>query len=142
MMPPFQQPSLQQPPFQQPSFQQPPLAMPRGMPRGAPALPNRGRPRAVGRAPVSGPPASQEPIVDFGRVKSLQPNEQKNYIGECIYTKLLDKYEENTGKITGMLLELPQQQLMAALQNEEALSARAEDAYNVLLMHLKQMENK
>lgn len=102
---------------------------------------SRGRPRGPMRGRGAGPRGS-ESIVSFEKLNEMfLPNDKKNYIGESIYSKLQDRYGDNTGKITGMLLELSENDLMNALKSYEALSRKAEEAHDVLLKHLAQQTN-
>jgi len=80
------------------------------------------------------PMLAQEPT-------SLTPEERKNMIGETIYPlieahlKTVNK-EDQTGKITGMLLEsLDQTELMQVMESQEELAKRVTEALDVLSAH-------
>ena len=57
---------------------------------------------------------------------------QKQMIGERIHRKLTDYDSEKAAKITGMMLEMDNNDLLELLGNQEALSAKAAEADNVL----------
>lgn len=59
-------------------------------------------------------------------------DEDVETLGEQLYTLIYPKHEENAGKLTGMLLELPGPVLRQMLQDEATLSAAVEKALRAL----------
>lgn len=129
-------------------------------PRGAPQQrisgvvpgqprPGQGRPQ-VGKAPMvyaqQGYPTQQRASQQQGIVVGGQdpltshmlaqatPQEQKQMLGERIYT-LIDKMyagRNDAGKITGMMLEMDNSELIMMLQDDELFRTKVQEAANVL----------
>eukprot|EP00730_Choanoeca_flexa_P014396 TRINITY_DN6280_c0_g1_i1.p1 TRINITY_DN6280_c0_g1~~TRINITY_DN6280_c0_g1_i1.p1 ORF type:complete len:608 (+),score=219.06 TRINITY_DN6280_c0_g1_i1:73-1824(+) len=118
MMPPPGRAMLSQP--QQPQQQ----------PRGPP-------PQATAAAPPSagGPPVPQanvpRPGLDEAQLKGLAPEQQKQMAGNFIYQAILPQYKEDAGKITGMLLEKPIEELVTSI-NTNQLQILVQQAHQVL----------
>ncbi|ERE71628.1 polyadenylate-binding protein 1 [Cricetulus griseus] len=67
-------------------------------------------------------------------------HEQKQMIGERLYSLIQDTCAPLTGKITGMLLEMDNLELLLLLESPESLHAKAEEAVAVLRAH-QEMES-
>eukprot|EP00072_Mus_musculus_P032907 XP_006499888.1 PREDICTED: polyadenylate-binding protein 1-like isoform X1 [Mus musculus] len=67
-------------------------------------------------------------------------HEQKQMIGERLYSLIHDACAPLTGKITGMLLELDNLELLLLLESPESLHAKIEEAVAVLQVH-REMES-
>jgi len=65
---------------------------------------------------------------------SAQPNQQKELIGERLYPLIerMCKQPTDAGKITGMILDMENTELLMMLENEEALGARVKEAEHVM----------
>jgi len=66
------------------------------------------------------------------------PQEQKQMLGERLYPLINALHPNLASKITGMLLEIDNSELLNMLDNEKALSAKVEEAVSVLNVHMKQ----
>ena len=66
---------------------------------------------------------------------SVLPEEQKQIIGERLYPLIHATHPDQAAKITGMLLELDNAELLDMLESPEALAAKTREAVSVLRMH-------
>ena len=65
-----------------------------------------------------------------------QPSEQKQMLGERIYPLVSEHIgAEQAGKITGMLLEIENSELLLMIENKEMLQSRIKEACDVLATH-------
>lgn len=92
--------------------------------QGGPAAPN---PQAIN---VPG----QEPLTT-GMLAAAQPQEQKQMLGERLYPLIHGMHPEWAGKITGMLLEIDNAELLHMLDSRESLKAKVDEAVVVLQAH-------
>ncbi|KAI8447453.1 hypothetical protein BY996DRAFT_7701362 [Phakopsora pachyrhizi] len=60
------------------------------------------------------------------------PAEQKQMLGEALYPQIAEKQPEKAGKITGMILEIDNAELLHLLENSIALDAKVQEAVQVL----------
>jgi len=58
--------------------------------------------------------------------------EQKQMLGEVIYMRIAGTQPELAGKITGMLLEMDNSELLHLLESPDALNAKVNEALSVL----------
>ena len=89
-------------------------------------------------APTGGNP-QQEPLT-AQLLASASPDQQKNMIGERLYPLIHAVQPELAGKITGMLLEMDNGELLHLLEAPDALSSKIQEAINVLEAHTAQTE--
>lgn len=93
--------------------------------------------RNVANKPVVG---SDLPALDHTLLASVDPQMQKNMIGERLYPLIQGLgHVELAGKITGMLLEMDNAELLHLLESPEALTAKIEEALAVLQQHLQSL---
>jgi len=120
----------------------PPGGIPSGRapPAGAPAA---GRPGAGYKGPAAagrptGQPGGSIPGAPEGitltpaALANASPMEQKQMLGEVLFLKIAPTQPELAGKITGMLLEIDNSELLLLIENEEALNNKVNEAIVVL----------
>lgn len=76
----------------------------------------------------------QEPLT-ASMLAAAQPQEQKQMLGERLFPLIQSMYPSLTGKITGMLLEIDNSELLHMLEHAESLKAKVEEAVAVLQAH-------
>ena len=78
--------------------------------------------------------SGQEPLTTV-MLASAQPQEQKRMLGERLYPLIFSMHPKQAGKITGMLLEIDNVELLHLLDSPESLKAKVEEAVFVLQEH-------
>jgi polyadenylate-binding protein len=63
------------------------------------------------------------------------PQEQKQMLGERLFPMIQRMYPDSAGKITGMLLEIDNSELLHMLEHNESLKAKVDEAVAVLQAH-------
>lgn len=119
--------------------------------RGAPAnykyTPNmRNAPQQI---PVQVQPvAPQQAVVVKGQepltasmLAAAQPSEQKQMLGERLFPLIEQMYPALAGKITGMLLEIDNSELLHMLEDNVSLKSKVEEAVAVLHVHQQKQTN-
>jgi polyadenylate-binding protein len=76
--------------------------------------------------------ASQDSSFDLSFFSSLPPDQQKNFLGETLYPRIQKINPESAGKITGMLLEMENTELLELVEDNNALKAKVEEALEAL----------
>jgi len=105
--------------------------------------PQGNRPAASGGAPARGPsnrqstagniPGAPEGItLTPAALANASPMEQKQMLGEVLFLKIAPAHAELAGKITGMLLEIDNSELLHLIENHEALNGKVNEAIAVL----------
>lgn len=87
--------------------------------------------------PEHQPPQGQEPL-SAATLAGAQPQEQKQMLGERLYPHIQAMYPDMAGKITGMLLEIENTELLAMLDfasNPNLLKEKVSEAVTVLTQH-------
>jgi len=107
--------------------QQPPAAYPKGTPA---ASTPRGLPGSASNAALA--PASENPTFTTEQLTNATPMEQKQLLGEAIYLKIVPDQPELAGKITGMLLEMDNLELLHLLDDPDSMNGKVSEALTVL----------
>merc|ERR1719422_2339816 len=142
----------------------PPQGMPQGMPQVQPNASVGGAPNLranykytagvrnvagsvvpVAPQPVMQPQAPQAAVFIQGQepltasmLAAAPPNEQKQMLGERLFPLIQSMHPELAGKITGMLLEIDNSELVHMLEHQESLKGKVEEAVAVLQAHKTQ----
>ncbi|KAI0065388.1 polyadenylate binding protein [Artomyces pyxidatus] len=117
--------------------QQGALPPPRG-PAGAPPAGRPQQPLKSNPPARNGPSGPQPPLatgpspLDTNVLSSASPMEQKQMLGEVIYMKIVPAHPELAGKITGMLLEMDNAELLHLLEAPDAMASKVNEALAVL----------
>ncbi|KAI1615086.1 nucleolin [Exophiala viscosa] len=99
--------------------------------QGAGRIPPQGRGQAPPNREEVGTPST------IGNLASLPPNQQKQMLGEAIYPKIQQLQPELAGKITGMLLEMDNSELLALVDDDGALRSKVDEALSVYDDYMK-----
>ena len=115
--------------FMQPMFYG--VMPPRGVPFNGPS-PQMGGvpPQQFRNGPVYGMPPQGAPQGGFPGNEQMYQQKQRQALGEELYKKVSAKTsdEEAAGKITGMILDLPPQEVMPLLENDELFEQHFKEA--------------
>merc|ERR1712036_55457 len=76
----------------------------------------------------------QEPLT-ASTLAQAPPSEQKQMLGERLFPLIQSMFPELAGKITGMLLEIDNSELVHMLEHKESLTSKVEEAVAVLQAH-------
>ncbi|KIV93776.1 hypothetical protein PV10_04964 [Exophiala mesophila] len=119
--------------------------------RGAPNFPPGGGrggvqalPGGAGRQPQQGargpnyPGREEVPSTSsLSNLAALPPSQQKQMLGEAIYPKIAAIHPELAGKITGMLLEMDNSELITLVDDDAALRSKVDEALSVYDDYMK-----
>ncbi|CAF1451627.1 unnamed protein product [Rotaria magnacalcarata] len=97
------------------------------------ALAQRKEERRMQRETASRVP--QHMPITPAALANATPQEQKQMLGECLFSLIQKMQPELAGKITGMLLEIDNTELLHMLESRESLKAKVEEAIAVLQAH-------
>jgi len=124
MMGPMMRPPMQPMPMMRPGM--PP--MPQG-PQGA--RPPAPQPAAPASGNMGGGGGGGQPLTPAG-LAAAPPAVQKQLIGERLYSQVAKQQPELAGKITGMMLEMDNSELLMLLDSEQQLKGKVDEALRVL----------
>merc|ERR1719162_15117 len=100
-----------------------------GMP-GMPGQPGPGGPMpGKGGAPPAGGPGAP---INASALAAAPPAVQKQMIGEKLYPAIAQYKPDMAGKITGMMLEMENSELLMLLESESQLKTKVDEAMIVL----------
>ena len=103
-----------------------------GMPGMMPGVGGRGMPQQqMGRGPMPGRMNGQEAGLTAAALANADAQTQKQMLGEALYPKIQELEPELAGKITGMLLEMDNTELLTLLEDEDALQSKVTEALTV-----------
>merc|ERR550537_2144540 len=106
--------------------------MGKGGPGGMPMVP----PQQMMRPPAGATPQQQAPPSGGGlnaaQLAAAPPSVQKQMIGEKLYPAISKMQPELAGKITGMMLEMDNSELLILLESEQQLKTKVDEALRVL----------
>ena len=83
----------------------------------------------------------QEPLT-ASMLAAAPPQEQKQMLGERLFPLIQRMYPDLAGKITGMLLEIDNAELLHMLEDPNSLNSRSTEAVAVLQAHQGKNEKK
>jgi polyadenylate-binding protein len=99
----------------------PPMPMMKGMPMGG-----------KGPAPPPQPPSDMGPPINSQALSGLPPPVQKQMIGERLYRQISRYQPDLAAKLTGMMLEMDNSELLMLLESEMRLKKQIDQALGVL----------
>lgn len=73
-------------------------------------------------------------------LESMSPHERKQVLGEKLFPLVQQMYPDLAGKITGMLLEISDVELLQLLQSKEMLQQRVREAVSTLQEHQRRKQ--
>ncbi|KAI9009997.1 hypothetical protein CLU79DRAFT_774301 [Phycomyces nitens] len=91
-------------------------------------------------AAASTPPPNRDNRLTAEALEAVPPNVQKQMLGERLYPFIHQQEPEYSGKITGMLLEMNNAELLVMLQDKQALTSKINEALAVLRQHFASQE--
>ncbi|TVY35205.1 Polyadenylate-binding protein, cytoplasmic and nuclear [Lachnellula subtilissima] len=110
-----------------------------GAQAGRPGQFQGGFPPQAGRGmPPQGPPGADAGASAFqSHLATVPQAQQKQLLGEALFPKIQVMQPELAGKITGMLLEMENPELVNLIEDESALRAKVDEALNVYDEYVK-----
>merc|ERR1719420_1849204 len=89
-----------------------------------------------GPRPMGGPPQQAQPMqgapLSAAALAAAPPAAQKQMIGEKLFPAIAKYQPELAGKITGMMLEMDNSELLILLESEQQMKGKIEEALRVL----------
>merc|ERR1719238_984589 len=107
----------------------PGMPMPQGPPRPGGPMQMPGQPMPSQTPP--GPPNANAPL-SAAVLAAAPPATQKQMIGEKLYPAIAKFQPELAGKITGMMLEMDNSELLLLLESDQQMKNKVEEALRVL----------
>ena len=81
------------------------------------------------------PPPAQEGGLTAAALASAPPEQQKQLLGEALFPQIAALQPDLAGKITGMLLEMDNSELLLLIESPDSLEAKVDEAVAVLKEH-------
>merc|ERR1719230_505540 len=86
--------------------------------------------------PQAAAPAPAGPSgVDPARLALMTQEQQKNLLGEKLFSRITEQEPNNAAKITGMLLEMDNAEIINLLDSPQLLNNKVQEAVTVLREH-------
>merc|ERR1719145_107349 len=83
--------------------------------------------------PAAAPPAQAQQAGGAGApLAAAPPSVQKQMIGEKLFPMIAKQQPELAGKITGMMLEMDNSELLILLESEQQMKGKVDEAMRVL----------
>ncbi|CCW63474.1 unnamed protein product [Phytomonas sp. EM1] len=73
--------------------------------------------------------------IDVNQLSMMSSEERKNFLGETLYSRIVEQVPQQAAKITGMLLEMGTTEILDVLSDNNALMAKVNEAVAVLRQH-------
>merc|ERR1719401_1837717 len=90
------------------------------------------RPGGPSMPPTQPQPQSAPGPLNASALAAAPPSVQKQMIGEKLYPAIAKYQPEVAGKVTGMMLEMDNSELLMLLESEQQLKSKVEEALQVL----------
>merc|ERR1719310_2082002 len=102
-----------------------------------PAMPQQPQGMRPGMPPQQGPPPQPQPTapgapLNAASLAAAPPGVQKQMLGEKLFPAIAKIQPELAGKITGMMLEMDNSELLILLESEPQLKIKVDEAMRVL----------
>jgi len=110
-------------------------ARPGQYPGGFPPQAGRGMPPQIPGMPLPGSELVGGALA--AQLSTVPPTQQKQLLGEALFPKIQVLQPELAGKITGMLLEMENQELVNLIEDDSALRAKVDEALTVYDEYVK-----
>merc|ERR1719155_385423 len=111
----------------------PPMMMQNPMAMMRPPMPMQQMPPRPAAAPQAPQQASNPNApLNAAALAAAPPNVQKQMIGEKLFPAIARYQPELAGKITGMMLEMDNSELLILLESEQQLKNKVDEALRVL----------
>merc|ERR1712013_915230 len=94
-----------------------------------------GNARSPRARPATGPQLSHGQSLTASMLAAAPPQEQKQMLGERLFPLIQRMFPDLAGKITGMLLEIDNAELVHMLEDQNSLKGKVEEAVAVLQAH-------
>eukprot|EP00993_Chasmostoma_nieuportense_P005299 NODE_592_length_2042_cov_101.207833_g550_i0.p1 GENE.NODE_592_length_2042_cov_101.207833_g550_i0~~NODE_592_length_2042_cov_101.207833_g550_i0.p1 ORF type:complete len:612 (+),score=174.25 NODE_592_length_2042_cov_101.207833_g550_i0:113-1948(+) len=93
-------------------------------------------PKPVSRGPLQAAPHALEgDKLTAAALHLMAPDQQKNTLGERLFSAIAEQHPELAAKITGMLLEMDNLEILRLLDNSAQLNGKVQEALDVLQRH-------
>jgi|Transcript_74501 polyadenylate-binding protein len=93
----------------------------------------------LGAGTAAAAPATGDQLT-ADMLRSMPIEQQKNTLGERLFSSIVSKHPDLAAKITGMLLEMESVEVLDLLQNSELLASKVTEALRVLKEHPEELK--